>query len=172
MSLIFPLLPSSVRTRFLLAKVVCIQLFAYSLPAHKEFRFLLPALQLAMPYCGVGAAYLIKKGQRKKKESAVMAASVVSSSTFKKRFAIAMLGLQVPVTVVFSMYHQRAQVQVMSYLQTSQSTSSSVLFLTPCHTTPYYSYIHEAIPMRFLDCSPPGILVSLLSLCLLSLLSR
>ena len=26
----------------------------YSLPAHKEFRFLLPALLLLMPYCGVG----------------------------------------------------------------------------------------------------------------------
>ncbi len=25
----------------------------YSLPAHKEFRFLLPALCLLMPYCGV-----------------------------------------------------------------------------------------------------------------------
>lgn len=25
----------------------------YSLPAHKEFRFLLPALLLLMPYCGV-----------------------------------------------------------------------------------------------------------------------
>ena len=25
----------------------------YSLPAHKEFRFLLPALLLLMPYCGI-----------------------------------------------------------------------------------------------------------------------
>jgi hypothetical protein len=29
----------------------------YSLPAHKEFRFLLAALQLLMPFCGLGAAY-------------------------------------------------------------------------------------------------------------------
>ncbi|KAL4535557.1 hypothetical protein Ndes2437A_g06266 [Nannochloris sp. 'desiccata'] len=140
---------------FLLAKLVCIQLLAYSLPAHKEFRFLLPALQLAMPYCGLAAASLIEEGQRKKKGS-VAAASFIPSSTVRRRFAIAMLGLQVPVTLAFSLYHQRAQVQVMSYLQTSQSTSTSVLFLTPCHTTPYYSYIHKAIPMRFLDCSPPG----------------
>jgi phosphatidylinositol glycan class B len=174
MKLISPhLLPSSVRTRFLLATLVCIQLVAYSLPAHKEFRFLLPALQLAMPYCGVGAAYLIEEGQRKTKNVAVAAASFASSSTVRKNFAVSMLGLQVPITLFFSMYHQRAQVQVMRYLQTSQSTSSlSVLFLTPCHTTPYYSYIHKAIPMRFLDCSPPGILGSLLTLCLISLLSR
>lgn len=108
-----------------------------------------------MPYCGLAAASLIEEGQRKKKGS-VAAASFIPSSTVRRRFAIAMLGLQVPVTLAFSLYHQRAQVQVMSYLQTSQSTSTSVLFLTPCHTTPYYSYIHKAIPMRFLECSPPG----------------
>jgi phosphatidylinositol glycan class B len=29
-----------------------------------------------------------------------------------------------------------------------------VLFLMPCHATPYYSSLHANIPMRFLDCSP------------------
>lgn len=33
---------------------------------------------------------------------------------------------------------------------------TSILFLTPCHATPYYSYVHQPIRMRFLDCSPPG----------------
>jgi phosphatidylinositol glycan class B len=140
-------------------------LVAYSLPAHKEFRFLLPALQLAMPYCGLGAAYLVEGEQQRQKNKGTgkskAATSFVSSTTFRNRFTIAMLGVQVPMILFFSLYHQRAQVQVMSYLQTSQTTSSSslsVLFLTPCHTTPYYSYIHKAIPMRFLDCSPPGTL--------------
>lgn len=31
---------------------------------------------------------------------------------------------------------------------------TSVLFLTPCHATPYYTHVHAPIPMRFLDCSP------------------
>lgn len=30
----------------------------------------------------------------------------------------------------------------------------SILFLTPCHATPYYSALHQNLPMRFLDCSP------------------
>lgn len=34
--------------------------------------------------------------------------------------------------------------------------ATSVLFLTPCHATPYYSHVHLPVPMRFLDCSPPG----------------
>lgn len=30
----------------------------------------------------------------------------------------------------------------------------SILFLTPCHATPYYSMLHYNLPMQFLDCSP------------------
>jgi phosphatidylinositol glycan class B len=31
---------------------------------------------------------------------------------------------------------------------------AGVLFLTPCHATPYYTHVHHPLPMRFLDCSP------------------
>jgi len=30
----------------------------------------------------------------------------------------------------------------------------SILFLMPCHSTPYYSTLHRNIPMQFLDCTP------------------
>lgn len=43
-----------------LAYLLALAVGVYSLPAHKEFRFLLPALQLAMPYCGLGAAWLVE----------------------------------------------------------------------------------------------------------------
>jgi phosphatidylinositol glycan class B len=33
---------------------------------------------------------------------------------------------------------------------------ASVLFLTPCHATPYYTHVHAPVNMAFLDCSPPG----------------
>lgn len=39
--------------------------------------------------------------------------------------------------------------------------TTSVLFLTPCHATPWYSHLHAPLPMRFLDCSPPGGLCAL-----------
>lgn len=59
------------------------------------------------------------------------------------------------------MINRSAQISVMELLRQEQqkiavSPTSSILFLTPCHTTPYYSYIHQNISMRFLDCSPPG----------------
>jgi len=46
------------RCRSALLQLVVLQLATYSLPSHKEFRFLLPALQLAMPYCGAAALRL------------------------------------------------------------------------------------------------------------------
>jgi hypothetical protein len=46
-----------------LAALAALSLAIYSLPAHKEFRFLLPALQLAMPYCGPALDWLLNKGQ-------------------------------------------------------------------------------------------------------------
>ncbi len=51
----------------------------------------------------------------------------------------------------------RAQVGVMRLIrhEAAAKPSTSVLFLTPCHATPYYSHTHAPIPMRFLDCSPP-----------------
>ena len=44
-----------------LAYMLALSVGVYSLPAHKEFRFLLPALQLAMPFCGLGAAWLLER---------------------------------------------------------------------------------------------------------------
>ncbi|KAF8794530.1 GPI mannosyltransferase 3 like protein [Argiope bruennichi] len=32
--------------------------------------------------------------------------------------------------------------------------NSNVLFLMPCHSTPYYSYIHQNVSMKFLSCEP------------------
>ena len=46
--------------RFALAWLVAWSLLLNSLPAHKEFRFLLPALQLLMPYAGAAVARLVE----------------------------------------------------------------------------------------------------------------
>lgn len=60
--------------------------------------------------------------------------------------------------------HCRGTITVMRHLAAQQITPSTalnpgrgwVLFLTPCHATPWYSHLHARLPMRFLDCSPPG----------------
>lgn len=44
----------------------------------------------------------------------------------------------------------------MNYLseEAEENRVESILFLTPCHATPYYSTLHRNISMRFLDCTP------------------
>ncbi|KAI8109069.1 hypothetical protein M9435_005485 [Picochlorum sp. BPE23] len=112
----------------------------YSLPAHKEIRFLIPALQLFIPVCAAGLA------------------SFLASNYGRKIAVIALLfGIQMMMFLYFGRYHQRAQIEVMDIISDFRSTAHEdvkVLFLTPCHSTPYYSSLHRKIDMRFLDCSP------------------
>ena len=51
---------------------------------------------------------------------------------------------------------QRGSEAVMGYLSSEAQAGrvERVLFLMPCHATPYYSSLHTNLPMRFLDCSP------------------
>ncbi|GKC99403.1 GPI mannosyltransferase 3 [Tanacetum coccineum] len=50
----------------------------------------------------------------------------------------------------------RGTEDVMNYLakEARHGNVKSILLLTPCHATPYYSTLHQNLPMRFLDCSP------------------
>ena len=139
------------------------QLAIYSLAAHKEFRFLLPAFQLVMPFCGLGVAVMRRQqapttkasSDGEKQKGPKQSAKAPIGRSWSSKLCTAMIVLQPPMVILFSLYHQRAQVGVMSYIR-SVPMEDSVLFLTPCHSTPYYSYVHRPIRMRFLDCSPPG----------------
>ena len=57
------------------------------------------------------------------------------------------------------LYHQQGATAVMPYVAAQAAhgrvCDGGVLFLTPCHATPFYSHVHRDVPMRFLDCSPP-----------------
>lgn len=52
--------------------------------------------------------------------------------------------------------HQQAPISLMYYLRNDDvlTLKDSVLFLTPCHSTPFYSFLHKEIPMKFLTCEP------------------
>lgn len=51
---------------------------------------------------------------------------------------------------------QRGTEDVMNFLakEATYGKVDSILFLMPCHATPFYSTLHHNLPMRFLDCSP------------------
>ncbi|XP_061737657.1 GPI mannosyltransferase 3 isoform X2 [Nerophis ophidion] len=54
--------------------------------------------------------------------------------------------------------HQRGALDVMSHLRTlchiSEQPQPYILFLMPCHSTPFHSHIHCPLRMRFLECPP------------------
>ncbi|CAK6954871.1 GPI mannosyltransferase 3 [Scomber scombrus] len=127
------------RYKILLAAVVW-TVVVYSLLPHKEFRFIYPVLPFCMIFCGISMANL--KAWRR---------AAVFGLLLTNLFPALYTGL----------IHQRGTLDVMSRLQTlcdvsniSTRTQPDVLFLMPCHSTPYYSHIHCPLKMRFLECPP------------------
>ena len=64
----------------------------------------------------------------------------------------------------FSLIHQRGTIDVMKYLHEAiahgnrhhlqGADSTDILILMPCHSTPFYSFLHSNVSMRFLTCEP------------------
>ncbi|CAL1542889.1 unnamed protein product [Lymnaea stagnalis] len=75
----------------------------------------------------------------------------------KAKFLILLLALtNLLPALYFCLLHQRGTVMVTKYLYDAsvKNLNMNVLFLMPCHSTPYYSYIHLNVTMRFLTCEP------------------
>lgn len=128
------------RYKILLAAVVW-TIAVYSLLPHKEFRFIYPVLPFCMVFCGISLAHL--KSWRRPAAAILLVANLVPA-------------------LYTGLIHQRGTLDVMSHLQTlchigNVSTTHpqpDVLFLMPCHSTPFYSHVHCPMKMRFLECPP------------------
>lgn len=126
----------------------------YSVLGHKEFRFVLPVLPLALLFSGYSLAKLSQQQHSSNKKSNK------NKSFWKIKPALFfLLVTNIPMALYMTMVHQRGTEDVMNYLakEANQRNVKSVLFLMPCHSTPFYSTLHHNIPMRFLDCSPSEI---------------
>ncbi|CAK7338082.1 unnamed protein product [Dovyalis caffra] len=129
-------------------------LIVYSILGHKEFRFVLPVLPIALMFSGYSLAAMARSDTDSRRK--------VSPDSHMKRpskvgFAIFfLLVTNIPMALYMSLVHQRGTEDVMIYLskEAQNDKVKSILFLTPCHATPYYSTLHYDLPMRILDCSP------------------
>uniref|UniRef100_A0A1J3EZU7 Mannosyltransferase n=2 Tax=Noccaea caerulescens TaxID=107243 RepID=A0A1J3EZU7_NOCCA len=131
----------------------------YSILGHKEFRFVLPVLPVALMFSGYAFAQMeasdssssaIKKKQVPRKNHIIKWSPKLSLSV------LFLLVTNIPMALYMSLFHQRGTEDAMNYLseEAYKGRVKSIVFLMPCHSTPYYSTLHSNIPMHFLDCTP------------------
>ncbi|KAI3423779.1 uncharacterized protein J3R85_010785 [Psidium guajava] len=130
-------------------------LVLYSVLGHKEFRFVLPVLPIALMFSGYSLAAISTRYSSNGKTAEALKCHTKYPS--RMRWAICfLLATNIPMALYMSLVHQRGSEDVMNFLsrEAAKDRVKSVLFLMPCHATPYYSTLHHDLPMRFLDCSP------------------
>ncbi|XAR51226.1 Dolichyl-P-Man:Man(6)GlcNAc(2)-PP-dolichol alpha-1,2-mannosyltransferase [Bertholletia excelsa] len=158
--MLFTFLPFSI-TGIILSKqwklsgLIAWVLGLYSVLGHKEFRFVLPVLPIALIFSGYSLTTIGKPGLSQGKQRG--SPSIHTKCHSKLCFAVFfLLATNIPMALYMSLVHQRGTEDVMKYLseEALRGKVKSILFLTPCHATPYYSTLHQNLPMRFLDCSP------------------
>ncbi|XP_011608620.2 GPI mannosyltransferase 3 [Takifugu rubripes] len=127
------------RYKVLLAAVLW-TLVIYSFLPHKEFRFIYPVLPFCLVFSGI---------------------SLASLKSWRRAAAFFLLVSNLAAGLYTGLIHQRGPLDTMSHLGTLCDISSissppqpDVLFLMPCHSTPFYSHVHCPITMRFLECPP------------------
>ncbi|XP_020115189.1 GPI mannosyltransferase 3-like isoform X1 [Ananas comosus] len=157
-SMIWSFLPFSVigiikSKEWRLSGLIAWVLGVYSVLGHKEFRFVLPVLPIALMFSGYCLAAMSKPDMPDTKKSPD------NRTIHKSRVQLAVLFLvvtNIPMALYMSLVHQRGTEDAMSYLseEAHYGRVKSILFLMPCHSTPYYSTLHCNLPMRFLDCTP------------------
>lgn len=135
----------SYRDRFVLLLSVLFSLCVYSVLSHKEFRFVLPLLPLCL---SITADFLSKWSRTASK----LAIWIV---------ALALLTLNAIPALYLSVIHQRGTIDVMHSVERiareyrdQDNHRAKFLFLMPCHSTPFYSHVHQNVTMRFLTCEP------------------
>uniref|UniRef100_A0A0A1X6J3 Mannosyltransferase n=1 Tax=Zeugodacus cucurbitae TaxID=28588 RepID=A0A0A1X6J3_ZEUCU len=125
--------------------VILLSLVVLSTIEHKEFRFIASLLPLCL--------YIIA-------DTLTRWSYKASGSILWFTALVIVIGNALPAWYL-STVHQKGHIDVMTHVQQiahdyrdENEHRASVLFLMPCHSTPYYSHVHENITMRFLTCEP------------------
>ncbi|EGV65301.1 glycosylphosphatidylinositol anchor biosynthesis [Yamadazyma tenuis] len=127
--------------------LVCMStLLLFSCIGHKEFRFIYPLMPIFLLY----SAYSVRQVYLK-------------SRTFKA-WAVLVIVLNVVIALFFTTVNERGEIDILDYLKSENVLdylkSENVLdvgFLTPCHSTPWQSHLHDPRFNNswFITCEPP-----------------
>ncbi|XP_065905873.1 GPI mannosyltransferase 3-like [Dysidea avara] len=112
----------------------------HSMLRHKELRYIFPVVPFACIYAGYHLNSLWNRHKH----------------TVYRCLVVLVLASNIPMALYFSLVHHRGSLTVMDELRLAidNHPSPSILFLTPCYSTPYYSHIHRNVSMRMLTCWP------------------
>jgi phosphatidylinositol glycan class B len=115
---------------------------------HKEFRFLMPLVAPMMIYAGRGLDRIAKADIDKNRSG---------PKSHLLRYLTMLAITNFIIGFYFSRVHKRGIIDVTNWIRKEAYAGNitSVLYLMPCHSTPFYSHIHIDIPMRFITCEPP-----------------
>ncbi|XP_015907398.1 GPI mannosyltransferase 3 [Parasteatoda tepidariorum] len=118
----------------------------FSIPSHKEFRFLLPVMPVCMIITGVVMTEIANEK--------VQLYRLKISKNLSSYLAFSSILCNAPLSIYMSVFHQRGTMDLMHHISHIATDDSKILFLMPCHSTPYYSHVHKNISMKFLTCEP------------------
>lgn len=131
--------------RQVILKSIIFTVFAFSLLPHKEFRFLLQIL----PLCLYIITSFLAKWSRNKSDLTIWFVAIV------------ILVANIIPAGYLGFVHQQGTLKVMDKVadiainyKTAEGKPPKILFMMPCHSTPFYSHVHANISMRFLSCEP------------------
>jgi phosphatidylinositol glycan class B len=117
--------------------IILFTIFIYTLNIHKEFRFLTQILPLLFILEAHGIDWCLK---------------TIKWKQFRWIIFLSFLG-HLFIGIYFSLIDRQGQISVMNYLRIGEN--KSVDFLMPCHSTPYYNFLHRNdIQLHFLTCEP------------------
>ncbi|CAF0964098.1 unnamed protein product [Rotaria sordida] len=125
--------------------IILFTILIYTLNKHKEFRFLTQILPILFILEAHGIDWCLKKFKLNK---------------FRWIIFISFIG-HLFIGFYFSLIDRQGQISVMYYLRKNLINNNnnkeifSIDFLMPCHSTPYYNFIHRNdIQLNFLTCEP------------------
>ncbi|KAK6462561.1 GPI mannosyltransferase 3 [Scheffersomyces coipomensis] len=128
----------------ILSQVSIFVTIGFSLIEHKEFRFIYPLQPMFLILC----SYSVKQFMQIK----------TIATTIRKGIIYLIIIINILITIFFSQIHERGAIDVIDYLKNDSNNVKSMGFLTPCHSTPWQSHIHNTLLSNnswFLTCEPP-----------------